>query len=83
MFFIGKKPEPVQEKTSTLKIVLIALGVVTAVAAIGYAAYKLYKKYVPACIDCECEDFLYDEDLFDDNDDVEVRVEDAAETSEP
>lgn len=75
MFFIGKKPEP--PKNNTLKIVLIATGVVLSLAAIGFAAYKLYKKYVPACIDCECEDFLSDEDLFDD--DIEVRCEDAAE----
>ena len=75
MFFIGKKPEP--PKNNTLKIVLIATGVVLTLAAIGFAAYKLYKKYVPACIDCECEDFLTDDDLFDD--DIEVRCEDSAE----
>ena len=75
MFFIGKKPEP--PKNNTLKIVLIATGVVLTLAAIGFAAYKLYKKYVPACIDCECEDFLSDEDLFDE--DFEVHCEDTAE----
>ena len=77
MFFIGKKPEP--PKNNTLKIVLIATGVVVTLAGIGFAAYKLYKKYVPACIDCECEDFLCDEDLFDEDDDIEVRLEDSAE----
>ncbi|MBR5011084.1 MAG: hypothetical protein IKY12_00850 [Clostridia bacterium] len=46
MFFIGKKPEP--PKNNTLKIVLIATGVVVTLAALGFAAYKLYKKYVPA-----------------------------------
>lgn len=79
MFFIGKKPEPVKEKTSGLKVFFIVIGVVATAGALAFAAYKLYKKYVPACIDCECEDFLCDEDLFDGDEDVDVRIEDAAE----
>lgn len=75
MLFIGKKPE---KENNVLKIVLIVSGVVLSVAAIGFAAYKLYKKYVPACIDCECEDFLDDEDLFEE-DDIEVSCQDPSE----
>lgn len=75
MLFIGKKPE----KPNVAKIALTVSAVILGVAALVFAAYKLYKKLVPACIDCECEDFLDDEDLFDEDEDIEVRCEDATE----
>lgn len=75
MLFIGKKPE----KTSVAKIALTASAIVLGVMAVAFAAYKLYKKLVPACIDCECEDFLEDEDFFDEDEDFEVRLEDSTE----
>ena len=76
MIFIGKKPE----KPSILKISLAVTGIILGVAAVLFAAYKLYKKFVPACIDCECEDFLADEDFFED-DDLEICCEDAVEAN--
>lgn len=76
MIFIGKKPE----KPNVAKIALTVSAIILGAAALVFAAYKLYKKLVPACIDCECEDFLDDEDFFDDEDEnVEVRLEDATE----
>ncbi|MBQ8836157.1 MAG: hypothetical protein IJ002_01450 [Clostridia bacterium] len=79
MIFIGKKPE----KPNVAKITLTVIGIVAGVAALAFAAYKLYKKLVPACIDCECEDFLDDDDIFfDEDEDVEVRLEDANEDAD-
>ena len=75
MLFIGKKPE----KNNVAKVALTASAIVLGIMAVAFAAYKLYKKLVPACIDCECEDFLEDEDFFDEDEDVDVRLEDATE----
>ncbi len=59
MLYIGKKPK----EPNVGKIILTVTAAITAVAALAVIAYKLYQKYVPACIDCEFEDFLDDEDM--------------------
>jgi len=76
MLYIGKKPE----KTNTGKVLLIVAGIIAGVATLTFVAYKLYKKYAPKCVECECEDFLEDEDLYND-DCIELDCEeDATET---
>ena len=78
MLYIGKKPE----KPNAGKIIVAVSAAIAGVAALAILAYKLYQKFAPACIDCECEDFLADEDLFDDEY-IEVECEDdATETDE-
>lgn len=67
MLYIGKKPE----KPKVGKIILAVTAAIAGIAALAIVAYKLYQKFVPACIDCECEDFLEDDDLFDDCEEVE------------
>ena len=76
MLYIGKKPE----KPNVGKIILAVSAAIAGVAALTVLAYKLYQKYVPACIDCECEDFLDDEDLYDDC--IEVECDDDATETE-
>ena len=77
MLYIGKKPE----NPNVGKIILAVSAAIAGIAALAIVAYKLYQKYVPACIDCECEDFLDDEDLCDD-DCIEVECDDAATETE-
>ena len=77
MLYIGKKPE----KPNVGKIVFMISAAVAAVAALAVLAYKLYQKYVPACIDCECEDFLDDDDLPEDES-IEVECDDGASENE-
>lgn len=59
MLYIGKKPK----QTNPGTVALIIVSAIAAVAALTVVAYKLYQRFVPACIDCECEDFLDDEDM--------------------
>ncbi|MBQ4150808.1 MAG: hypothetical protein IJC81_03270 [Clostridia bacterium] len=75
MLYIGKKPEP---KHNVGKIVLTISAAIAGIAALAILAYKLYQKFVPGCIDCECEDFLDDEELFDE-DCLEVECEEVDE----
>ena len=70
MLYIGKRPE----KSNTGKVLLIIAGIVAGVATLTFVAYKLYKKYAPARVECECEDFLDDDDLYNDEF-VEVECE--------
>ena len=77
MLYIGKKPE----RPNVGKIVFMISAAVAAVAALAVLAYKLYQKYVPACIDCECEDFLDDDDLPEDES-IEVECDDGASENE-
>ena len=65
MLYIGKKPE----KPHVGKIILAVTAAV--------AGYKLYQRLVPACIDCECEDFLDDDDMPEDGS-VEIECDDGA-----
>ncbi|MBQ9428267.1 MAG: hypothetical protein IJU41_01840 [Clostridia bacterium] len=62
MLYIGKKP---QKTTNPWTVVLVVLSAIAGVAALTVVAYKLYQRFVPACIDCECEDFMDDEDAPD------------------
>ena len=73
MLYIGKKPE----KTNVGKIIVAISAAVAGVAALAIVAYKLYERFAPACIDCECEDFLDDECFEDDipEDYIEVECE--------
>lgn len=73
MLYIGKKPE----KPSIGKIILTVTAAVAGIAALAIAAYKLYQRLVPACIDCECEDFLDDDDMPEDGS-VEIECDDGA-----
>ncbi|MBQ7661403.1 MAG: hypothetical protein IJS44_05055 [Clostridia bacterium] len=68
MLYIGRKPK----QTNPGTIALIVISAIAGIAALAIAAYKLYQRYVPACIDCECEDFLDDEDA---PEDVHIEVE--------
>jgi len=80
MLYIGKKPE----KPNVGKIIVAVSAAIAGVAALAIVAYKLYQKFVPACIDCDCEDFL-DDDCFDDDfpeDYIEVECEGAPEAEE-
>lgn len=79
MLYIGKKPE----KPNAGKIIVAISAAVAGIAALAILAYKLYQKFAPACIDCECEDFLDDEDFFEDDDCIEIECEDVADETEP
>ena len=73
MLYIGKKPE----KPHVGKIILAVTAAVAGIAALAIAAYKLYQRLVHACIDCECEDFLDDDDMPEDGS-VEIECDDGA-----
>ena len=73
MLYIGKKPE----KPNIGKIILTVTAAVAGIAALAIAAYKLYQRLVPACIDCEGEDFLDDDDMPEDGS-VEIECDDGA-----
>ena len=77
MLYIGKKPE----KPNVGKIVLTVSLAIAGIAALAIAAYKLYQRLVPACIDCECEDFLDDDDL-PEGGTVEIECDDGASENE-
>ncbi len=74
MFLFRKEPE----KPNYVKIVVITLSIIAAVAAAGYAAYLFCKKKGISCCICKSEDF--DNTCYEDEDDlvdedVEVEVE--------
>lgn len=76
MLYIGKKPE----KPSVGKIVLAVSAAIAGISALAILAYTLYQRFVPTCIDCECEDFLDDDDLPEDT--IEVECDDDASETE-
>ena len=78
MLYIGKKPE----KPNVGKIIVAVSAAVAGIAALAILAYKLYQKFAPACIDCECEDVLDDENFFDDDDCIEIECDDVEVTDE-
>ena len=80
MFWIKKEPE----KPNYAKIVAITLGIIAAVAAVGYAAYLYCKKKGICCYLCKCDKKACDEpeeefDELDEDDidgaDLDVEVE--------
>ena len=67
---LNKKAEPVievKEKKSTLKTVLIIIGLVAVVAAIAYAVYKFMTPDYLDDFDVDFDDD-FDDDFFDDDD---------------
>jgi len=58
-----------EKKTSPLKVILIVLGALVAVAGAVLVAYKIFKKYFTVTFECgDCD--TCDEDCFADEDEL-------------
>jgi len=70
-FRMFNKPE--EKTTSAVKVILIIIGAVVAVAGAALVVYKIFKKYFTVTFECgDCESC--DEDCFADEDETEEEV---------